>query len=155
MLEAGELDAVMAPGGLDAFKRGSPQVRRLFPNYQEVEADYFRRTGIVPIMHVVVVRRRIYEEHPWVARSLYQAFSEAKQLCYRRMQDTGAPATTLVWLQAHVEMERAIFGADHWPYGFAANRKTVEALTNYVYEQGLSERLVSVEELFAKETHDT
>jgi 4,5-dihydroxyphthalate decarboxylase len=144
----------MAPGVLEVFKRGSPRVRRLFPNYQEVEADYYRRTGIVPIMHMIVIRRRVYEANPWVARSLYDGFVEAKRLCYKRMDDTGAAAASLVWLQAHLEAERAVFGPDHWPYGFAPIRKTVEALTTYVYEQGLSDRQVAVEELFAPELLD-
>lgn len=152
LLEAGELDAVVAPGVLAVFKKGSPRVRRLFPDYPEVEADYYRRTGIVPIMHVVVLRRGVYEQHPWAARSLYEAFGEAKTHAYRMLEETGAPKASLVWLQAHVEAERAIFGPDHWPYGFGPNRKTLEALTTYEYEQGLTDRLVAVEELFAKET---
>jgi len=152
LLEDGQLDALISPGLPEAIRRGSPKVRRLFPNYQEVEADYYRRTGIVPIMHTLVVRRAIYQQHPWIARSLYEAFDEAKRRCYRWLEETGAPKFTLTWLQAHVEAERAIFGTDHWPYGLEANRRTLEALVTYVYEQGLSERPVPVEELFAEET---
>jgi 4,5-dihydroxyphthalate decarboxylase len=152
LLEAGELDAVISPGLPEVFKRRSPKVRRLFENYPEVEADYFRRTGIVPIMHVVIMRRRIYEENRWIARSLYEGFSEAKRHCLRSLSETGAPRATLVWLQSYLEHERATFGADPWPYGFDANRKTIEALATYVHEQGLAERLVPAEELFAAET---
>ncbi|MPZ13074.1 MAG: ABC transporter substrate-binding protein [Chloroflexi bacterium] len=155
LLESGELDALVSPGLPEVFKRGSPKVRRLFENYQEVEADYFRRTGVVPIMHMLVVRRATYEAHPWVARSLYDAFCEAKRHCLRAIAETGAPKVTLTWLQAYAENERQIFGDDPWPYGFRANRRTIETLTTYVYEQGLAERLVPAESLFARETLDT
>jgi len=154
MLEAGDLDALISPGLPNVVKRRSPKVRRLFENYPDVEADYFRRTGIVPIMHIVVVRRSTYEENRWIARSLYDAFCEAKRVCYRSLSETGAPRTTLVWLQSYLEHERQVFGADPWPYGFEANRKTLEALATYVHEQGLAERLVPAESLFAPETLD-
>jgi len=154
LLEAGELDAVISPGVPDVIKRGSPKVRRLFQNYPEVEADYFRRTGIVPIMHMVVVRRGVYERDPWVARSLYVAFCAAKRISYRSLGDTGAPRVTLTWLQAWLEKEREVFGDNPWPYGFKPNRKTIEALTTYVQEQGLAERLVPPESLFAEDTLD-
>jgi len=152
MLEAGDIDALISPGVPDVVKRRSPKVRRLFESYPEIEADYYRRTGIVPIMHVVVVRRSTYEQNPWIARSLYEAFCEAKRLGYRTLTETGAAKVTLVWLQAHLERERQVFGEDPWPYGFEANRTTLEALATYVYEQGLAGRLVPAESLFAPET---
>jgi len=152
LLIDGELDAIVSAGMPRLFTEGSPHIRRLFPNYQEVEADYYRRTGIVPIMHVMVLRRASYEREPRIAATLFKAFDEAKQLCYRRLGETGAPRTTLVWLQAHLDAERAVFGPDFWPYGVEANRKSLEALVTYSYEQGLSERPVAVEELFAPET---
>ena len=152
LLEAGELDALVCAAVPDCFRRHSPNVRRMFPNYQEVEADYYRRTGIQPIMHTMVVRRNVYEQHPWVARSLYEAFERSKQMCYRWLEETGAPRTSLIWLQAHAAAEREIFGPDPWPYGVEANRKTLEALVTYAHEQGLAERLVAPEELFAEET---
>ena len=152
LLEAGEIDALGSPGLPLGIIKGSPRVQRLFPNYREVEADYYRRTGIVPIMHVFVVRRTVYEKNPWVAESLFRGFERAKEICYHALAETGAPKATLVWLQSYLESERAIFGPDHWPYGFAANRKTIEALTRYVHEQGLAARLVPPERLFATET---
>lgn len=154
LLESGRLDAIISPGTPEVFKHGSPKVRRLFPNYPEVEADYYRRTGIVPIMHVVVLRRSVYQEHPWVAQSLMDAFEEAKRRSFRSLQDTGAPRVSLTWLQAHLEAERAVFGDDLWPYGLEPNRKSVEALTQYSYEQGIIERPVGAESLFATETLD-
>jgi 4,5-dihydroxyphthalate decarboxylase len=152
LLEAGELDALMSPGLPDVVKRRSPRVRRLFQDYPEVEADYFHRTGIVPIMHVVVIRRGVYERNPWMAPALFEAFCTAKRAAYRSLTETGAPKATLVWLQSYLEREREIFGPDPWPYGFEANRRTVEALATYVHEQGLAERVVPAESLFAPET---
>jgi 4,5-dihydroxyphthalate decarboxylase len=152
MLEAGELDALVCASVPLCFKQRSPRVRRMFPNYQEVEADYFRRTGILPIMHVMVVRRSVYEQNPWVARTFYEAFERSKKYCYRWLEETGAPKTSLVWLQAHFEAERAILGPDPWPYGVEASRPTLEALVTYMHEQGLADRLVPPEELFAEET---
>jgi 4,5-dihydroxyphthalate decarboxylase len=152
LLEAGELDAVISPGVPDVIRRGSPKVRRLFENYPDIEADYFRRTGIVPIMHMIIVRRGVYEANPWVARSLFDAFCAAKQASYRTLGDTGAPRVMLTWLQAYLQKEREVFGSNPWPYGFEANRKSIEALTTYVYEQGLAEEPVAPESLFAEET---
>ena len=103
-------------------------------------------------MHVVVVRRRVYEQYPWVAATLYDAFCEAKRRCQRSLTETGAPRATLIWLQSYLEHERDVFGADPWPYGVEPNRQTLEALAGYVHRQGLAERVVPVEELFAPET---
>jgi 4,5-dihydroxyphthalate decarboxylase len=103
-------------------------------------------------MHTVVVRRDIYARHPWVALSLYRAFWQAKQRCYHLMTETGSAKASLAWLQPAIEEEQALFGADWWAYGLEANRPTLEALTQYVHEQGLSDRRVAIEELFAPVT---
>jgi 4,5-dihydroxyphthalate decarboxylase len=149
MLEAGELDAVISPGLPAAFKQRSPKVRRLFPNYREVELDYFQRTGIVPIMHTLAMRRAIYESDPSIATRLFAAFSDAKRRALAEVSETGAPKVTLTWLQDALEREREVFGEDPWPYGFAANRKTLEAFTAYSYEQGLCQTHVPAEALYA------
>lgn len=151
MLEDGELDAVISPGLPEAVKRRSPKIRRLFENYREVEEDYYRRTGIVPIMHTLVIRRTVYEESRWIARQLFDAFCEAKRIAMAELAETGAPKVTLTWLQDALERERAIFGEDPWPYGFQANRRTLEAFTAYSYEQGLCERHVLADSLYAEE----
>ncbi len=151
-LESGELDAIMSPGLPKAIKQGSPHIRRLFPNFHEVEADYYRRSGIVPIMHVLAMRRPLQEQNPGLATSLFRAFTESKQRAYEWLRETGAPRTTLTWLQAYLDEERQLFGDDSWPYGIEANRKSLEAFVTYAYEQGLCERRVAVEELFAPET---
>lgn len=150
MLENGEIDALISARAPSSFVKGSPKVRRLFPNYKEVEMDYYKRTKIFPIMHVLVIRRALYEQHPWVARSLYKAFSEAKQRAIGAMlKITNTHAATLPWLFAEVEELKSLFGADWWPYGIEANRHVLETLTRYMQEQGLIERPVKVEELFA------
>ncbi|HZU05508.1 MAG TPA: ABC transporter substrate-binding protein [Chloroflexota bacterium] len=152
MLERGEIDFLMTANNPLCFRRGAPNVRRLFPNYKELEQDYYRRTRIYPIMHTVVIRRAVYERYPWVALSLYQAFCEAKERCYRLLLETGSLKATLAWLQPALEEERALFGPDWWSYGVEANRPSLEALVQYAHEQGLTYRRVSVDELFAPST---
>ncbi|MCL6598158.1 MAG: ABC transporter substrate-binding protein [Alicyclobacillus macrosporangiidus] len=152
MLESGEIDALIAPRAPSSFLNGSPHVRRLFPNYVEEEERYFRKTGIFPIMHVVAIRDEILESHPWVAMNLYQAFEEAKQKVYEGFHQTAALKVTLPWLVAEVERTERIMGKDFWPYGVEKNRKTLEAAVQYSFEQGLINRRLGIEELFAKST---
>ena len=152
LLERGEIDFMMTANNPLSFRRGAPNVRRLFPNYAEVEKDYYRRTKIYPIMHTVVIRRDIYERDPWVAMSLYKAFVRAKSDAYRLVSETGSPKASFAWLQPLIEEEQAIIGKDWYPYGIEANRPTIEALLQYSYEQGLSPRRVQLEELFAPST---
>ncbi len=150
MLESREIDALISARAPSSFVKGSPKIRRLFPNYKEVEMDYYKRTKIFPIMHVLVIRRALYEQHPWVARSLYKAFSEAKERAIGAMlKITNTHAATLPWLFAEVEELKSLFGADWWPYGIEPNRHVLETLIRYMQEQGLIERPVKVEELFA------
>jgi 4,5-dihydroxyphthalate decarboxylase len=155
MLEAGELDALFAARMPSPFVSGSPRVRRLFPNYREVEAEYFRRTGIFPIMHTVVIRLDLYERHPWVAQSLLKVLGEAKARCARALYDARALRPMLPWAIDAYETARALMGDDFWPYGLEANRKTLETFVRYAHEQGVAARPVSVDELFARETLDT
>ncbi len=153
MLESGEIHALISARAPSCFVKGSPKVRRLFPNYKEVEMDYYKRTKIFPIMHVLVIRRALYEQHPWVARSLYKAFCEAKQRAIGAMlKITNTHAATLPWLFAEVDELKSLFGSDWWPYGIEANRHILEALIRYMGEQGLIDRPVKVEELFAPNT---
>jgi 4,5-dihydroxyphthalate decarboxylase len=152
MLERGEIDFMMCANNPLAFRRGSPKVQRLFPNYAEVEKDYYRRTKIYPIMHTVVIRRDVYERDPWVAMSLYKALCKAKEHAYALLADMGSPKVCSAWLQPLLEEERAIIGPDWFPYGIEPNRPTIEALLQYVHEHGLSDRRVKLEELFAPST---
>jgi 4,5-dihydroxyphthalate decarboxylase len=152
MLERGEIDFLATGNNPIAFRRGSPNVKRLFPNYRELERDYYLRTKIYPIMHTVVIRRDIYESNPWVALSLYRAFCAAKDRCYGLLFETGSPKATFAWLQAMIEEEQAVFGSDWYPYGVETNRPSLEALLQFNHEQGLTPRRLTVEELFAPST---
>jgi 4,5-dihydroxyphthalate decarboxylase len=152
LLEKGEIDFLMTANNPLSFRRGSPNVKRLFPNYAEIEKDYYRRTKIYPIMHTVVIRRDIYDRDPWVALSLYKAFVRAKEYSYRLLLETGSPKASFAWLQPMIEEERAIIGRDWYPYGIEQNRPTIEALLQYTEEHGLTDRRPSVEELFAPST---
>lgn len=125
-----------------------PDVVRLFPNYAEVEADYYRRTQIFPIMHVVVIRKEVYDRNPFVARSLYRALCASKDLALTRMRSVGALNCMLPWLWKELDDLKAIFGADPWPYGLDANRKTLDAFITYLAEQGMIARPVALEDMF-------
>jgi len=152
MLERGEIDFLMTANNPLAFRRGASNIRRLFPNYRQVEQDYYRRTKIYPIMHTVVIRRDIHERNPWAALNLYTAFCRAKEHCYRWLSETGSPKASFAWLQPLIEEERAIIGPDWYPYGIGQNRASIEALLQYTHEQGLSERRLELEELFVPST---
>jgi 4,5-dihydroxyphthalate decarboxylase len=149
MLETGEIDAlasVVMPRALFADK---PVVRRLFPNYREVETDYYRRTHIFPIMHTLVLKSELFHREPWVAISLYKAFVQAKDLNYKHLYDTNALSASLPWLVDEIESSRRIFGPEIWDYSIEGSRPTLEALVQYLDEQGLSRRRMEIEELFA------
>src|SRR2546423_4196320 len=152
LLERGEIDFMMTANNPLAFRRGSGKVRRLFPNYAEVEKDYYRRTRIYPIMHTVVIRRDVHEANPWVALSMYKALCRAKEHAYHLLADMGSPKVCSAWLQPLLEEERAIIGPDWYPYGIEPNRPTIEALLQYTYEHGLTGRRIRIEELFAPST---
>jgi 4,5-dihydroxyphthalate decarboxylase len=148
MFAAGELDALMSLYIPKHFLDGSPRIARLFPNYKELEADYYRRTRILPIMHTVVVRDDVHREHPWVAKSIYRAFCDAKAIAVDGLYDTDALRVALPWLIDHVEEAWRVFGKDFWAYGLEANRPTWAAIGQFVHEQGLAPRVVAPEELF-------
>jgi 4,5-dihydroxyphthalate decarboxylase len=149
MFAAGELDALLSLYIPNLFLQGAPSIVRLFPNYKEIEQDYYRRTRIFPIMHTVVLRKDVYRAHPWAARSIYRAFVEARDLAVNGLYDTDALRLALPWLIDHVEEAWRVFGKDFWAYGLEPNRSTFEAIGRYVHEQGLSPRVVSADELFA------
>lgn len=152
MLENGEIDAFIAPRAPSCFLNASPNVKRLFPNYVETEQDYYKRTGIYPIMHIIAIKDEILAENPWVAQNLYQAFVEAKQKVYQGFKQTAALKVTVPWLIPELERTRSILGEDFWPYGLEENRKTLEAFIRYSYQDGLIHNQLKVEDLFAKES---
>ncbi|MBL4646337.1 MAG: ABC transporter substrate-binding protein [Rhizobiales bacterium] len=150
MLASGEIDAMHTarkPSTYDGVK-----VRRLFPDFVDVEKAYWRDTGIFPIMHVIGIRRDVYESNRWIAMNLYEAFCEAQQLCYEGLRETAALKGMLPWFNANVEEAFALMGDDFWPYGLEKNRATLETFLRYHHEQGLSKRLIGMEEMFAPET---
>jgi 4,5-dihydroxyphthalate decarboxylase len=152
MLLDGDLDAIMGPRPPRGFP--GPRVRRLFPNFKEIEQEYFRRTRVFPIMHTVVIRRDLLDREPWVARSLYDAFCEAKARATAQLSESVVLAVTLPWLIAEVESTQAVMGEDYWPYGVERNRAALDTLIRYSCEQGLAQRSLPIEELFAASTLD-
>ena len=155
MLVSGDIDALLTAQVPVPFVKRVPQVKRLFANPREVEADHFKRTGIFPIMHVMILRAEFYKRHPWVAQSLYKALVDAKAHCMNAVFKNDAIHSALPWAGPHAEEVRTLMGQDFWPYGVDANRKTLETFLRYSFEQGLIARKLDVEELFLKETSDT
>jgi len=148
LLEAGELDAYIGARLPASLGRG--RVERLFPDFKTVEIDYYRRTGIFPAMHVIVLRRDLVERHPAVLRSLYDALCTSKELARERLFDNGTLATMLPWQQADIEEMRGLFAdGDPWPYGIEKNRPTLNALLDYLFQQGMSSRRLAIDDLFA------
>jgi 4,5-dihydroxyphthalate decarboxylase len=152
MLADGELDALATARTPSTFASKPEAVKRLFPDYVEVEKQYFRKTRIFPIMHTVVIRRDVYAKNPWVAQSLYKAFAAAKAKAFESYDQTAALPAMLPWLVAHVEEARREMGNDWWPYGLDANRHVLDTFLRYHYEQGLSKKRLAPEDLFARET---
>jgi 4,5-dihydroxyphthalate decarboxylase len=155
MLANGEIDALYTPRMPSAFRSSNGHVKRLFENFAEIERDYFRRTRIFPIMHTVVIERRIYEQNRWVAQSLFKAFRAAQREVYEDLDETAALKVMLPWLPAHIEETRREMGPDFWSYGLEPNRHTLATFLRYSYEQGLSKRLLEPEELFVPETQES
>jgi 4,5-dihydroxyphthalate decarboxylase len=151
MLRAGELDAAISAHPPASFSAGHPDVARLFPDPVPVEADYWRKTGIFPIMHVVAIRRDVFDRHPWVAMNLCAALEEAKRRSVARALDVTAARFPVPWGYAHAASARALFGDDLFPYGVEPNRPTLEAFLGFAHEQGVCRRRLAVEELFPRE----
>lgn len=146
MLLDGELEGALYPETLPSIRKGSPQVGLLFPNPKEAEIDCYKKSGLFPIMHTVVIKDEILRSNPWVAVSLTQALQRAKAVCYERMKDPRNFA--LVWVKELMQEQEAIFGPDPWPYNLEDNRKALEAVVRYEHEQGMIKKKPKVEELF-------
>jgi 4,5-dihydroxyphthalate decarboxylase len=153
MLLAGELDVIMAPNVMREVSERDPRVGHLWENYVDVEKDYFRRTGIFPIMHITTLPRKVVDKHPWVVESLTHAFEEAKQLAYKRVANPRI--VPLAWFRTQWEEERHLLGRDPWEYGLSAiNRKNYDALAGFTHEQGVTSRRMTLEDLFCKEAFE-
>ncbi|MGJ8536311.1 MAG: ABC transporter substrate-binding protein [Parasphingopyxis sp.] len=155
MLADGEIDALHTARTPSTFYSEPDAVRRLFPDFVPVEKDYYTRTGIFPIMHVVALRREVYEANRWIAQSLFKAFCEAQRRLYDELLVTASLKTMLPWQIAAVEETVALLGEDWWPYGFSRNRAAIDTFLRYHHEQGLSSRRLQPEELFAEETFES
>ena len=151
MLLDGELDAVFSARPPHAFTRHPDRVQRLFPNYRELEWAYWNQTGIFPIMHVIAIRREVYERHRWIARNLVTAFEQAKARSLARLADITASAMPLPWISDHAAQAQQVLGEDFWPYGIDGNRATLEAFCRYAFEQGVAARQLDPSELFVPE----
>ena len=155
MLAEGEIDALYTPRIPGPFAARDPRVRRVFTDTVAAEKEYFTATGIFPIMHVVVVRRDVYERHPWVAQSLTKALGLAKQEAMASLYDSSALRFMLPWLNQELEQTRDLLGDDFWSYGLQSNVEVLSTFLRYHHEQGLSRRRLAPEELFAPESTES
>ena len=154
MLRAGELDALFTARAPSSFLAGEPHIVRLFPDTRAAEIAYYRKTGLFPIMHLVGIRKSLVERHPWLATSLYKAFCDAKAIAMVNLCDVNALMVSLPFLEAETRETIAAMGADFWKYGVHENLREIEALTQYSFEQGLVDRKLAAEELFAPSTFE-
>ena len=158
MLEAGEIDALISADIPECLLQGSPKVGRLFEDYEAAEREYYRRTGIFPIMHTVVVRRQLADEHPEVVKAVYRGFCAAKDASIKQFvkgMTFNNMAVMVPWLTKRIEEDRALLGEDWWPYGMTANRAALDTILCYHHEQGLTRRRFAVEDLFVPYLLDT
>jgi len=160
MLERGAIDALFSPRAPSSFgkehgDRDGGNVRRLFEDTPAAEREYYERTRIFPIMHVIAIRRELYERHRWVAQSVFKGFVEAQRMAYRDLHETAALKVMLPWLIQHVAETEALMGRDFWAYGFTPNVEAVRRLLRYHHEQGLSRRQLTPEEIFTPETQES
>ncbi len=152
MIATGEIDVLHSPRMPSTLHTQPDKVKRLFENYVEVEREYYRKTRIFPIMHVIAIRREVYEANRWIAMSLYKGFVEAQRICYAELYETAALRNMLPWMIAEIEWLKREMGDDWWPYGYASSRHVLDTFLRYHFEQGLSKRRVQPEELFVPET---
>jgi 4,5-dihydroxyphthalate decarboxylase len=154
LIDKGAIDGFMAPRP-PSCAGANPNVGWLFADPVAAASAYYKRTGIFPIMHAVGVRRALAERHPWLPAAVLKAFAQAKAIGLAQLADTSAPKVTLPFVDERLKAAQALMGSDFWSYGIAANRATLETFLRYHHGQGLSSRLLSVEELFHPATHET
>lgn len=148
LLERGDLDAVITPEPPACYRPSGGMISRLYEDFEAEEKRYFARTGIFPIMHALGIRKDIHAAHPWLAGNLYRAFEQAKAICMADLFQLSAPKISLPWVASQAHQMTGIFGHDFWPYGTRSNRKTLEVMTRYSYEQGLSITKLDVDSIF-------
>ena len=152
MLASGEIAALISAREPSCF--GTRGVSRLFPDFRKAERDWYARTGLFPIMHLLAIRRRLADKHPWLPASVLKAFVEARDLCLRELADVTALAATVPWLAAELDETRALMGDDFWAYGFQENIAELETMCRWSHAQGLAAREMTPDELFHPATLD-
>ena len=148
LLAAHEIDCAIIARPPDCFLQGHPDVVRLFPDFESRELDWYQRTGVWPIMHLIAVQRRLLDRHPWVARNLYNAFLESKERSVSRLLDPAVSRYPLPWLPAYGRRMADLFGGDPFPFGVEPNRPTISLLLKYAHEQGIAHRLLTADDVF-------
>ena len=152
LLADGDVDALFHAAEPRAYLEGHPKIGRLFPDSRKTERAYFEKTGIFPIMHAVAIRKDVAKQNPWLPQAVFEAYSSAKQQMYTYLQATGWYNISLPWVGQELESTRALMGDNYWPYGIEPNRKALETLFQYSYEQGLAKQKLEVEEVFHPST---
>ncbi|HEY6717864.1 MAG TPA: ABC transporter substrate-binding protein [Reyranella sp.] len=155
LLAEGKIDGVISPRAPSCHEAGHPDVGWLFDDPTEAAKDYYRRTRIFPIMHLVGVRRELAERHPWLPAAVLKAFTAAKAAALRHLGDTAATKATLPFVEEQLRDARQLMGPDFWSYGLGPSRHVLDAFLQHHHDQGLSPRLVRAEELFHASTHET
>jgi 4,5-dihydroxyphthalate decarboxylase len=155
LLEAGEIDGFIAPRPPKLVEKGHPNIGWLFPDPVAVAKDYYKRTGLFPIMHVVGIRRELAERHPWLPGAVFKAFEQSKEIGMAKLSDTSATKVTLPFVEEALRDARALMGEDFWSYGVDKNRKTLDYFLGQHHAQGLSSRRVSVDEMFHPATYES
>jgi 4,5-dihydroxyphthalate decarboxylase len=154
LLEAGEIDGFIAPRPPTLVEKGHPNIGWLFSDPVAVAKDYYKRTGLFPIMHVVGIRRTLAEKHPWLPGAVFKAFEQAKAVGMEKLSDTSATKVTLPFVEEALRNARALMGEDYWSYGVEKNRKVLDYFLAQHHAQGLSSRRVAVDELFHPGTYE-
>jgi len=155
LLLSGECDALITAITPKAFLDGNPKIRRLFPNVKQAEQQYFEKTGLFPIMHVVGVRTDAIDENPKLPLEVYNMYAKAKQIAYSDLETTTSLKVSLPWVTQEFEETRRLMGDDYWRYGIASNEKELDHVMRYVYEQGLVGKKVGFREMFHPATLGT
>jgi 4,5-dihydroxyphthalate decarboxylase len=150
MLASGEIDCAIIARPPNCFLRGHPDVERLFPDFVRMDEEYYARTKVWPIMHIIAIQKRILEANPWIARNLYNAFLESKRRSVERLLDPAVSRYPLPWLPDHARRMRDVFDGDPFPFGIEENRPTWEQLLLYAHQQGIAHRLATPDEIFPK-----
>lgn len=150
LLLSGEVDALFHAAEPKAYVEGNPDVIRLFPDSRKTEQEYYKKTGIFPIMHAVAIKTELIEKYPWLPKAVFDAYSKAKSQHFAQLNKIGWAYSSMPWFAQEYEETKKLMGENYWPYGIEANRKTLETLFRYSYEQGLASKQLTIADLFDK-----